>query len=620
MKFKKICKVIIVSILIATLSLFFALLVIPSPNINHPNVITYKSVNNDYSETEIANSKSQYVNLEDISIPLRKTLISIEDQHFYSHNGLDYNRIIKSLFTNLKQGKIVEGASTLTQQLTRIALLNNEKSFTRKIMEMILSKKMEAKYNKDDILEMYFNIAFFGHNIYGIYNACSYYFSKLPKDIDYAEASVLVGIINSPNRYAPDINYSLCIEKQMQILSILKNRKIIDEETYQKAQKNELNFTFSKNDNHDHSYYFDAIRKELSTLGLNKNLNKEGLIITSYYDNLIQTYVNSIIKKYQHHLKEDEDIAVIIMKPYSNKVIALSGGLSYINSSFNRALDSKRQIGSTIKPIIYYLALNKGFTYKTEFLSKETTFHICDIGDYSPKNSNNKYANRRINLIEAIANSDNIYAMKSSLYLGSENIYSYLEEYSITSPIHSPTIALGTIEMSPLELCSIYNTFASEGMYYEPRFINTVQDFNNRTLYKDPLNAKRTMLRSKAIEMNYYLKSPFDKAFKSYTSPSLLSYQTKATFSAKTGTTDSSTWVCGFNKKYTICVYLGTDNNSQLSNAKIAKSIFQDLANSLCPIEIEFYDIPTNYDTFTLINKDTNVTSFSYIKERKLFA
>ena len=174
--------------------------------------------------------------------------------------------------------------------------------------------------------------------------------------------------------------------------------------------------------------------------------------------------------------------------------------------------------------------------------------------------------------------------------------------------------------MSPLELCSIYNTFASEGMYYEPRFINTVQDFNNRTLYKDPLNAKRTMLRSKAIEMNYYLKSPFDKAFKSYTSPSLLSYQTKATFSAKTGTTDSSTWVCGFNKKYTICVYLGTDNNSQLSNAKIAKSIFQDLANSLCPIEIEFYDIPTNYDTFTLINKDTNVTSFSYIKERKLFA
>lgn len=620
MIFRKICKTFIVSILVAVLSLFVTLLVIPFPNINHPNLVTYKTVDNNYIETQIVNTQSKYIPLELISNPLKTTLISIEDQHFYSHNGLDYKRIIKSLLNNIKEGELVEGASTITQQLTRITLLSNEKTFERKIKELFLSKKIESKYSKDEILEMYFNIAYFGHDIYGINSACSYYFSKAPSEIDYAEASVLIGIINSPNKYAPDINHSLCLEKQRQILLILKKRNVIDEDTYQKAYKKELKFTFLKNENYENAYYFDAIKKEISRLNLDKNLKKEGLIITSYYDNIVQSHVNSVIEKYQSYLKADEDIAVIVMKPYSNKVIALSGGLSYKQSTFNRAIDSKRQIGSTIKPLIYYLALNKGFTYDTEFYSKETTFHISEVGEYAPKNSNSKYANRKINLIEAIANSDNIYAMKSSLYIGIENIYSYLEDYDVSSSIHSPTIALGTIEMSPLELCSIYNTFASEGIYYSPRFINNVYDYNQRLLYKDSIKSKRTMTKNKAIEMNYYLRSPFDKAFKTYTTPSLLNYQTKATFSAKTGTTDSSTWVCGFNKKYTLCIYLGTDNNSSLSNTKIAKSIFQDLANLLCPIEIEFYDIPNTYKSFTLLNKDTNETSFDYIKERKLFA
>lgn len=617
---KKIFKAInLLLILLAILS-FFIIVLYPSPKLNHPYTIEYTNENKDFEEVEIHSNSSKYVSIKNISTPLIKTLIMIEDQSFYSHNGLDYKRILKSLFTNLEEAEIVEGASTITQQLSRMIYLNNNQTMERKIKEAIISKKIEGSYTKNEILELYFNIVYFGHKLYGIEAATNYYFAKEPSEIDYAEASVLIAIINSPNKYAPDINLSLCQQKQKQILSLLFSRNVLSFEEYQNALEKEIKYVCNTSNNHLFSFYRDSILDEVKRRNLGNDIYQNGIKITSYYSKHVQNAINKVINKYKDSLLKEEDLAIVIMEPYSNKVLGLVGGVSYSKSTFNRAIDSKRQIGSTIKPIIYYYALQNGFSYDKKFTSEETVFRISGIGEYAPRNSMDKYANRKINLLEAISTSDNIYAMKTSLYLGIENIINHIKKYDIEIAKLTPTIALGTLELTPLELCSIYNSFASEGIYYPPCFIKDIKTYSNLTLYNDKKINKRVMLKNKTIEMNYLLRSPFDRAFNTYATPSLLNYQTNATFSAKTGTTSSSTWICGFNKKYTLCVYLGTDDNSMLSQTKIAKSIFQDLANSLCPTDIEFYRIPQNYETFSLTNKNTNTVSFKYIREKKLFA
>ncbi|MBE6142974.1 MAG: penicillin-binding protein [Erysipelotrichaceae bacterium] len=615
---KKIFKGTLIFTIIIIVSYMITIILYPIPNVNHPYETKIVSVEDKLLYSKIKEKDGRYINLSNISEAFITTLIEVEDQHFYSHNGVDYKRIIASSITNIKEGKIVEGASTITQQLSRMIYLNNDKTLLRKFKELLISKKFEANYKKEKILEMYINLVYFGHDLYGIEAASTYYFNKLPAYLDYNESAILVGIINSPNNYAPDINLDKCISKKNQILSTLYSRQILDDENYNYFKNITPTFTFNNNLSHTYSYYDDAINKELKNINIDVEKNEKlGLEITSYLDLNIQNTIHSIVSSYSKDIT-NEEVAVVVMKPNSGKVIGLIGGVNYSKSQFNRAIDSKRQIGSTIKPLIYYLGLEKGMTPTTLLTSKETTFHIEGFEDYSPKNAGDKYANRKINMIEAIGLSDNIYATKTSIYVGLNNLIALLKKFQVDNIVSSPSLALGTVEMSPLELASIYNTFASKGIYYTPTLIKQVKDSYSTRLYSSSNNGKRILNETNTIIMNYLLQSPFDKALGSYANPSLVNYQTKARFSAKTGTTDSSSWVVGFNPKYTICVYVGTDDNESLKNTNISKNIFLEIANSLCPkIDTDFFNIPNSCESFTLNNKINNLSTLDYIKKRK---
>ena len=247
------------------------------------------------------------------------------------------------------------------------------------------------------------------------------------------------------------------------------------------------------------------------------------------------------------------------------------------------------------------------------FTSEETNFYIDGIGNYSPKNASGYYANRKINMVEALSVSDNIYAIKTTLLIGSSNLGKLLKNYSLNIEEVNPTIGLGSISLTPLELTSLYNSLASEGLYYPPKFVNQVSLYDNTILAKCNNSSKRILNQKNTLIINHLLKSPFDEALKSYAYPSLYGYAPEITFGAKTGSTDSTSWVVGFNPYYTIGVYIGNDDNLNLSSKNLAKKIFKDLANSLCENYLDkYYEVREDMSPFTLYNNINDKKSKVY--------
>lgn len=611
---RKIIKGLIFVTILVFVGYFFVLILFPEVYLNHLYQVMIYDHENNIAYSLIQSTITDYTKIDEVSDEFKTTLVTIEDKRFYSHNGLDYSRIFKSLITNAKNNEITQGGSTITQQLARISYLDNSKTYTRKIKEALYAKKIEEKYTKDQILEMYINNCYFAHNLYGVRSASEYYFNKLPSKLNYSESALLVGIINAPNIYAPDIDYEKSIQKQQQILQTLYENKVFDTKTYYIELNRPINLTLNSNYiDSNLMYYHEGITNQLKQLNLNKKKYlRQGLMIKSCFDREVYNKVNKIVKKYQNSSKNDE-IAVVVMKPYSSEVLTLIGGFDYNKSQYNRALYSKRQIGSTIKPFLYYLGLEEGMTPLTKFTSEPTAFNIEGIGMYSPKNAGDNYAKRKINMVEAISLSDNIYAMKTTLMIGSSKVQNLLSNFGIECGIVNPTIGLGSISLTPLELTSLYNCLASEGTYYSPSFIKQINLSDSTLLKKVPEKKKKILNSKNTIIINHLLKSPFDTALSSYTYPSLGNYQTNNTFGGKTGSTDSTNWVVGFNPKYTIGVYVGSDDNQNIHDTKLARKMFQEIANSLTEHQKDvYYQTPDSLKSFTLYNSLINKKSKVY--------
>ena len=346
---RKIFKGTLIFTIMVIVSYMLTIVFYPTPIVNHPYEVKISNTEDELLYSQIKEETGEYVKLENVSEAFLTTLVEIEDKNFYSHNGVDYKRIIKSIATNIQEKEYAQGASTITQQLSRMIYLTNEKTLIRKYKELLISKKFEANYKKEKILEMYVNLVFFGHNLYGIESASNYYFNKAPAYLDFNESAILVGIINSPNNYAPDIVLNKCINKKNQILKTIYERNILDKENYSYFINTTPIFNNqSIEDNTMYQYYNDALNKELSSLNIDLSSNKKlGLKITSYLDKSVQETIYNISQKYSSSIT-NEEIAIIVMKPKSNKVLGIIGGTSYSKSQFNRAIDSYRQIGSTI--------------------------------------------------------------------------------------------------------------------------------------------------------------------------------------------------------------------------------------------------------------------------------
>ena len=533
------------------------------------NKISIKSASSFYmydNNNEIFNKEDNWVSIKEISPNLINATISIEDKHFYNHVGFDYLRIMKAMTVNIKNMKNLEGASTITQQLAKNLFLDFDKTWERKIEEAWLTIKLESNFTKNEILEGYLNTINYG-GVFGIENASIYYFGKSAKDLNLAEASILAGIPKSPSYYSPITNYNNAKMRQKIILNAMVNNKFINESEKEKAISEKLNIVgkYEKNNSNTLMYYQDAVIKELNSIkSIPKSFIKTGgLKIYTNLDLNTQIDLENNIEKY---LKNDQDLQVasVMVNPNDGKIIALIGGRNYKKSEFNRAIESKRQVGSTLKPFLYYSALENGFTASTTFNSSKTTFVFSNDEKYSPKNYGDIYANKDITMAAALAYSDNIYAVKTHLFLGENNLVNMLNRIGITSNLSPvPSLALGTSEINIIDMTSSYSVFANNGYKIKPHLIEKIVDMNGKVLYKFNEDKKLILNQSTTYIMNELLSNCYNNVFVDYNYPTCINIASKVSnkYAIKTGTTDTDHLIFGYNPEIVLGIWSGYDNN-----------------------------------------------------------
>lgn len=575
--------------------------IIPKLDINQTNC--YYLYDNKEELYFQGNGTSKHVKLNEISKYVIDATLIIEDKDFYSHHGFDILRIMKAMYVNIISRDYKQGASTITQQYAKNLYLEFDKTWKRKINELWYTIQIESHYNKDEILEGYLNLINYGHGMYGIENASNFYFNKKANELTLAESAMLVGIPKSPANYSPYVNLEIAKTRQKYILNTMLSNKIITQEEYDKAINEELNFYFKKDKINLNTimYYQDAVLKELSEMNniVETHLKKGGIKIYTTLDINAQTNLEESIKS---NISDNEEIQVsgIMLNPKSGGVIALIGGRDYNVSQYNRAISSKRQVGSIMKPFLYYNALENGFTASTSFLSQETTFNIDNNNVYSPKNYNSLYANKAISMASAISFSDNIYAIKTHLFLGIDNLIQTAKRVGIKTNLPSiASLPLGTIELNHLEITNAYATLASLGIKHEPYFIEKITDLNDNILYEHKDTSETVLNSSLTYILNDLLKGTYDYNMIDYTYPTNISIASQLTheYAIKSGSTDTDNWIIGFNKEVATSIWIGYDNNKDLdgNDYKYSKKIWANaMENYLKGKDIEWYKIPNN--------------------------
>ena len=591
----KIFLFLIFTFIIINISFYVYAFITPKFNINTKDNITFydNNLNNMFQ-----NKDSSYVKIDEISDNVKKAIIAVEDKNFYNHKGFDYLRILKAIFINISNGKIKQGASTISQQYVKNLYLSFDQTFKRKIKEAMLTIELETHYSKDEILEGYLNTINFGAGNYGIKDAANYYFNKEPKDLTLEEASILVGIPKNPTYYNPINHYDHAKKRQKDVLLSMVKNKYISKEEMNKIYNNKLTF-YGISNNKDLSsinYYKDAVMKEL------KDINKisDSLIETNninIYTNLDLNVQKELEKNINKEMKNTEmQVASIVVKPDSGKIVALIGGKDYSKSEFNRAINSKRQVGSTIKPFLYYAALENGFTPSTTFLSERTTFNLGDK-NYSPKNAGNIYANKNISMLSAIAYSDNIYAMKTHLFLGTDILSKTMKRVKIDADVlENASSALGTSEINIIDYSNGFITLANEGKHEKPHLIEKITDSKGNILYEYEYENEYLLNKKYVYILNNLLTSTYNYSLVNYTSPTLLSIsnELKGKYAVKSGSTGTDYWTIGYNKDLLILVWTGNDDNSKLnsSESKISKKIWAKTISKLS--NNSWYEIPSS--------------------------
>lgn len=597
----KISILLFISTLVIIIGIYVYSYFMPAMSLNSAN--SYYLYDNKDNVVYQGSNKSAWVSLKEIDPKFLNYIISIEDQHFYHHLGFDIPRILKTLFTNIKSGKILAGASSISQQYVKNLYLTFDQTWERKIEEAFLTIKLETHYSKDEILEGYLNTIYFGEGVYGIKNAANYYFNKEPNDLTDEEAIILAGIPKSPNNYNPISNMEACMKRVNVVKSVLKENGTITDDAYNNLNFDNLNLYGKKSTNNLNTlmYYQDAVMDELSKINSipEKLINSGGIRIYTNLDLDTQKAMDEEIEA--KTLDDDNQVAGIVVNPRNGKVVALAGGKNYSKSQYNRVLKSKRQVGSTIKPFLYYAALNSGMTEASTFKSEKTSFVFQENKVYNPTNYGNKYANKDISMALALAYSDNIYAVKTHLFLGENTLVDTLKTCGLKETLApNPSLALGASEINMLDYATAYTTLASNGYKRELYFINKIEDVDGNVLYIHKNKEEKVLNDDALYILNEMMRNTYNYNYVDYNSPTVIYLNGKLNqkYALKSGTTDNDYWISGYNNNVLSIFWAGNDQNEDTPKAysKIIKDIWLRSVNAFTEdiIDDEWYSLPKN--------------------------
>ena len=594
--------------ILGNVALYLYAYITPKIDINSNNsIVFYDNEGKNFFENS---SESKWAAISDISKYVIDATVATEDKNFYIHKGFDFLRIAKAFYINFKNGNISQGASTISQQYIKNLYLTFDKTWDRKIEEAFLTLELETHYSKDEILEGYLNSINYGSGQYGIENASKYYFNKSALDLSLAEASILVGIPKNPSLYNPIYNLDKAKKRQKIVLDSMLEEGYITEEERNVAYNTELVF-YGQDDPESVlsiNYYKDAVLQELQT-------------ITSIPDSLIESgglhiYTNldiEVQKKMENIISEEMDgqidyqVASIAVEPSTGKVIALIGGVDYNTSEYNRVTQAERQVGSTFKPILYYAALENGFTASSTFSSEATTFNMGNGKTYSPKNYGEKYGNKDISLATAIAYSDNIYAVKTHLFLGESVLVDTAKRMGIEKKLQAnASLSLGTEEISMLDYSNAYTTLANYGVKNDVYLINKITDNDGNILYKHEYKEETVLNKRDVFILNELLSNTYNYDFVDYSSPTMLPISNLLTkkYAVKSGSTNTDYWAVGYNPDMLVMVWNGYVDNRDTSSSqsKITKRIWARTIESILEnSDSSWYEIPTGV-TASLVN------------------
>ncbi|MBI1821227.1 MAG: PBP1A family penicillin-binding protein [Nitrospirae bacterium] len=559
------------------------------------------------------------IKLDEIPPSLVQAVIAIEDERFYQHHGIDVKSILRAFLTNIRSNQIVQGGSTLTQQLVKNFFLNQKRTLTRKINEALMALILEAQYSKKQILETYLNEIYWGQKgsvgIFGIGKAAQFYFARDVKDLTLGESALLAGIIRAPNHLDPHKNFKKAVERKNVVLKKMLDLRLISGDDYRKAVNEKIQVRESPEGGHSAPFFADLVRQQLSSNYSSSVLNTDGLRIYTTLDVEMQKMADETLKKnlnflektYPHlkHSDPSRDLegCLIAVSPHTGHVVALVGGKNYQINQFNRATQAHRQPGSIFKPLVYLTAfeqtVKKGpspnsITPATLLDDSPVTLTLDDKS-WSPQNYDQTF-HGLVTVRKALENSMNVPTVKLALTIGLDAIIQTARSLGIESLLRpNPSLALGSYEVTPFEIISAYTVLANQGMKTELQTIKMVTDSNGKILEGKNLEVTAAVSPQAAFLVTYLLKGVVENG----TAKKIRESGFQRPAAGKTGTTNdyNDAWFVGYTPDLLTLVWVGFDQGEKLNLTG---------ASAALPIWVDFMkealeEFP--YSDFTLPSK-----------------
>ena len=564
--------------LTAALTLFGALRlyaqITGAPSLSVPKASIFLDEGGNQIGDKFTAERRYWVGLDEISPFLLDAVIATEDKNFYNHNGFDYKRIAGAVLKDVKTRTKAEGASTITQQYARNLYLTHAKTWKRKASEALYAYRMEIFYDKDVILEGYLNTVYFGHGMYGVEAASQFYFAKPAIELTLEESAVITAIAKGPSVYSPLDHPNNSTERKELVLALMKNQGYITDQQAKRAVEEKITLKTQEwvDTKRVAPYFLDEVWREAEILlnAKGRYPAEGGWTIRTTLNLHHQQTAEDVIAKWMP--KSGLQIGFMSIEQETGAITSLVGGVDYNESPFNRATQAKRQPGSAMKPVLYAAALENGFNPLT-FILPEKTIFTFDQGrqSYEPKNVNGKFADHPISLAQALAISDNIFAVKTLEEVGYKNYRDMIERLGIDTDIaDAPADALGTSEVTLKDMTNAFSRIAAGGTEITPTTILSISDADGKTVYEYPKKKPKQIISEQdAFVLTHLLTGMFDPVFNDYSTSTGLSMRPKQTrpYAAKSGTTEWDQYLIGYTPSLTAGIWTGYDVDERMEDA-----------------------------------------------------
>jgi penicillin-binding protein 1B len=527
-------------------------------------------------------SSRDLVRVGDVPGHLLDAVLAVEDQRFLSHHGIDFRRIVGALWVNVRSGGIRQGGSTLTQQLVKNFFLTPERSLKRKVQEALMALIVEARYDKQAILESYLNEIYLGQRgstaIHGVGEGARFYFGKTARSLSLAEAALLAAIIKSPNALSPHREPEGATERRNLVLKLMREQGRIDAEAFENAVAEPLRVARITPEPRDARFFLDALRRQLPEFYGTETLTTEGLAIYSTLDLRLQLAAARAVREELTALEESHprlrgangaglQACLVALRPQTGEVLALVGGRSYAETQFDRCTQARRQAGSAFKPFIYVAALEPqgggGPLITLASRLDDSPYEVATVsGPWRPANYDREF-HGVVGVREAVENSYNVAAARLAAHVGIGRVIEVSRRLGIESPLPEvPSLALGVADVTPLEMARAFATLAGGGVRPQIRTFEDVVHPTGGTAERQAIRFERVLDPGTAFLATSLLEGVVDRG----TARAIRAAGIRGPVAGKTGTTDHErdAWFVGFSPELVVAVWVGHDEPRSL--------------------------------------------------------